>query len=159
MTILATLFSIRLVWSWSSLRINFWVLEKRIENDERIKHHFKKKQTCKPDFVSRLLETLIIYLVPQLLTESIFLPFNNGREALNCWYTWNFTAWSLPGFTTASPVPAFCCTCPIPIARNDGCYPLCFPMVSGLSSLHIKWTTIRRSAVQTYNKIPIWPDL
>ena len=47
----------------------------------------KKKQTYKPDSVSQLLKILIIYLGAQLLTRSIFLPFDNGRDALKCRYT------------------------------------------------------------------------
>ncbi|MET0759961.1 MAG: hypothetical protein ABWZ56_06045, partial [Flavobacterium sp.] len=31
----------------------------------------------------------------------------------------------------------FCCTCPKLIAQPDGCYPLCYSLVSGLSSLLI----------------------
>jgi len=51
-------------------------------------------QTCKPDSVSSLNldKILIIYLVALLPTKSICLPLSNERVALNCWYTWHFTA-------------------------------------------------------------------
>jgi len=53
---------------------------------------------CRP--VSRILflshfttkQYLIIYLDPELLRDSIYLPFGNEREALKCRYTWYFTA-------------------------------------------------------------------
>ena len=109
--------------------------------DDKIVDFIKKKQTYKPDSViSELVSEsktnqkyLIIYLDQQLLIDSSFLPFGNGRVILKCRYTWNFTAQSLPGFTTALSVHTFCCTCPPTIARCDGCYPLCYSLVSGLS--------------------------
>ena len=49
-------------------------------------------QTYKPGSVSLKLETLIIYLDSELLQNSIYLPFDNGRVILKCRYTWYFTA-------------------------------------------------------------------
>ena len=44
-------------------------------------------QAYKPDSVFCKSKTLIIYLVPELPAESIFLPFGNGRANLECRYT------------------------------------------------------------------------
>jgi len=49
-------------------------------------------------------------------------------------------------FHYSRTVHSFCCTCPPTPWRGDGCYPLCYPMVSGLSSTlknaAIRWLTL-----------------
>ena len=93
--------------------------------------------------VSRILyspkRTLIIYLVQKLPIESSCLPFNLGRVALirrgGTLIYMAFHRIEFTWFHYSRTVHTFCCTGPHSPWRTDGCYPLCYSVVSGLSSL------------------------
>ena len=130
-------------------------MEKMILNFQKTKILLRKNNFLKKSRpISRILSTpkrsLIIYLGTQLLTHSIFLPFDNGREPLNVDILeispHRVYLVSLQHYLYILSV-ALVLSYPETSGQNDGSYPLCFSVVSGLSFPN-KLATIRRSAWQ-----------
>lgn len=89
----------------------------------------------KPDFVLPKKCLLFIYVLHCCKTWADYpSAFRTSRPYFHYWKEPIYLSLHRKEFTWfhySRTVPAFCCTCPI--LTDDGCYPLCCSMVSGLS--------------------------